>query len=92
MKHCSASQQPVPSEGAFMQRYANVDGQKQLPFPKGRGWCPCCGGLLIAKCGQINAHHWAHDKGDDCDTWSEPIGPWHLWWQGLVRPDFVEVV
>ncbi len=75
-----------------MQRYANVDGRKQLPFPKSRGTCPCCGGLLIAKCGQINAHHWAHDKRDDCDPWSEPIGPWHLWWQGLVRSDFVVVV
>jgi hypothetical protein len=75
-----------------VQRYANVDGQKQLPFPKGRGTCPCCGGLLIAKCGQINAHHWAHESRDDCDTWSESIGPWHLWWQNLVRPAFVEVV
>jgi len=75
-----------------VQRYANVGGQKQLPFPKGRGTCPCCGGLLIAKCGQINAHHWAHDRQDDCDAWSEPIGPWHLWWQNLVRPEFAEVV
>lgn len=75
-----------------MQLYANVGGRKQLPFPKGRGTCPCCGGLLIAKCGQINTHHWAHDKRDDCDPWSEPIGPWHLWWQDLVRSNFVEVV
>jgi hypothetical protein len=70
---------------------ANVEGKKQLPFPKGRGTCPCCGGLLIAKCGQIVTHHWAHDAKDDCDPWSEPIGPWHLWWQNLVRMDFVEV-
>ncbi len=75
-----------------MQLYANVDGHKCLPFPKGRGACPCCGGLLIAKCGEINAHHWAHESRADCDAWSEPIGPWHLWWQGLVRPEFVEVV
>lgn len=75
-----------------MQRYANVDGRKQLPFTKGRGVCPACGGVLIAKCGEINAHHWAHDKKDDCDGWSEPIGPWHLWWQNLVIPEHVEVV
>jgi hypothetical protein len=74
-----------------MLRFANVDGAKRLPFPKGRGLCPCCGGLLIAKCGQINTHHWAHESKDDCDTWSEPIGPWHLWWQNLVRHEFVEV-
>ncbi len=75
-----------------MQLYANVGGKKQLPFPKGRGSYPCCGRLLIAKCGQINAHHWAHESHGDCDSWSEPIGPWHLWWQGLVRSEFVEVV
>lgn len=74
-----------------MQRYPTVDGEKQLPFPKGRGTCPCCGGLLIAKCGEIKTHHWAHESRADCDSWSEPIGPWHLWWQGLVRPAFTEV-
>lgn len=75
-----------------MLRFANVEGEKTLPFPKGRGLCPCCGSLLIAKCGKIVTHHWAHESKDDCDTWSEPIGPWHLWWQELVRPEAVEVV
>jgi len=73
-------------------RFANVQGQKSPPFPKGRGVCPCCGGLLIAKCGKLVTHHWAHESKVDCDTWSEPIGPWHLWWQGLVRPEAIEVV
>lgn len=77
--------------GSVMLRFANVDGEKRLPFPKGRGSCPCCGGQLIAKCGQIKTHHWAHESRDDCDTWSEPLGQWHLWWQNLVRPEFVEV-
>jgi hypothetical protein len=75
-----------------MLRYAKVAGQKQLPFPKGRGTCPICDGQLIAKCGAIKTHHWAHKNRDDCDTWSEPIGPWHLWWQNLVQMEFVEVV
>lgn len=66
-----------------MRLYSNVTGR-----PKGRGTCPCCAGLLIAKCGQINAHHWAHEACGDCDA----CGPWHLWWQGLVRREFVEVV
>jgi hypothetical protein len=46
---------------------------------------------LIAKCGHIVTHHWAHDAKDDCDPWAEPIGLWHLWWQNLVSADFVEV-
>lgn len=74
-----------------MLRFANVNGEKRLPFPRGRARCLCCGGMLIAKCGQIKTHHWAHESKDDCDTWSEAIGPWHFWWQNLVRPEFVEV-
>lgn len=76
---------------AVVLRYASVAGEKRLPFPKGRGVCPVCDGLLIAKCGPINTHHWAHENRDDCDSWSEPIGPWHLWWQNLVRQEAVEV-
>jgi len=72
-------------------RYANVDGVKKLPFKWGRGTCPVCDGPVIAKCGQINTHHWAHESREDCDAWSEPIGPWHLWWQNLVHPDCMEV-
>lgn len=74
-----------------MLRFADVGGSKQLPFPKGGGTCPCCGGLLIARCGAIKAHHWAHESKNDCDSWSETIGAWHLWWQDLVRPASVEV-
>lgn len=75
-----------------MLRFANVEGEKTLPFSKGRGRCPCCGGVLIAKCGRIVTPHWAHESKNDCDAWAEPIGPWHLWWQGLVRREDVEVV
>lgn len=75
-----------------MLRYARIDGQKVPPFAGGRGTCDCCGGLLVAKCGQIVTHHWAHDKRADCNTWSEQIGTWHLWWQNLVKPEAVEVV
>lgn len=74
-----------------MLRYANVDGCKRLPFPKGRGTCACCGGTLLAKCGRIVTHHWAHESKDDCDSWSEPLGPWHLWWQNLVDENWIEV-
>src|SRR6059058_3120008 len=72
--------------------FASVGGERLLPFPKGRATCACCGGLLIAKCSSIVTHHWAHESKDDCDSWSEPIGPWHLRWQNLVRPDFIEVI
>lgn len=37
------------------------------------------------------AHHWAHESQDDCDPWSEHVGPWHLSWQDPVQDQFVEV-
>lgn len=30
--------------------------------------------------------------GSECDPWAERIGPWHLSWQNLVEPQYVEVV
>lgn len=71
--------------------YAMVEDARQLPFPRGRGHCPACRGQVLAKCGSIKVHHWAHVSGQECDTWSEGIGPWHLSWQNLIRPEFVEV-
>ena len=53
--------------------------------------CPTCGTAVIAKCGDINSHHWAHESREDCDAWSENIGPWHLEWQNLVDEQYVEI-
>lgn len=72
-------------------RFALVGENKSEPFPKGRGICPTCEGPVISKCGPIKVWHWAHESNPDCDTWSEPVGPWHLSWQRLVQPEFVEV-
>jgi hypothetical protein len=73
-------------------RYAIVDGIKQLPSKGTWGSCPSCNATVVSKCGSLVVHHWAHKVGVDCDSWSEPIGPWHLEWQSEVKPDFVEVV
>ena len=48
--------------------------------PGARSACPSCDGPLIAKCGSILAHHWAHVAAD-CDPWSEPESQWHLTWK-----------
>lgn len=72
-------------------RYANVNGIKRLPFRGGRAICSCCGSTLMAKCGEIVVHHWAHQANKDCDTWSEGIGQWHISWQDLVNPEHIEV-
>jgi len=72
--------------------FASVNGSKVQLSPSAKGTCPTCGKPVLAKCGRINRWHWAHVAGGDCDPWSEPIGRWHLSWQGLLLPEFVEVV
>jgi hypothetical protein len=71
--------------------YAKVEDRKVRAQRGQSGLCPLCGGEVIAKCGSLRAWHWAHKSLVDCDAWSEPVGPWHLSWQNLVRPEFVEV-
>lgn len=73
-------------------RYAkSKDGEKILPSHEIEGYCPTCGSILIAKCGNLNIHHWSH-KVDDCDTWYEPESEWHLSWKNEVPLDCQEVV
>lgn len=72
--------------------YANVNGSKALPTKGLRGVCPSCGEIVIAKCGPLVTHHWAHNAGSECDPWAEKIGHWHLSWQKLIDVESVEVV
>lgn len=62
-----------------------------LPTKGAKGFCPGCGGKMIARCGSIVRHHWAHAKGKDCDTWSDSVGPWHLAWQDCFPRECQEV-
>ncbi len=71
--------------------YALVDGAKSEAWPGGEATCPTCQALLVAKCGDINAWHWAHRTTADCDPWHEGESDWHLSWKRLVRPEFCEV-
>jgi competence protein CoiA len=45
------------------------------------GSCPVCERPLIAKCGHVRAHHWAHRGERVCDHWWEPRTDWHYNWQ-----------
>ena len=69
-----------------------LDLARTRSHPGERSACPCCYGLLIAKCGSINIWHWAHESLTDCDHWSEGISEWHLAWQLLVKESCREVV
>ncbi|MDB5088202.1 MAG: Competence protein CoiA-like family protein [Mucilaginibacter sp.] len=75
-----------------MIRYANVDGQLREPVMGLKGICPGCNKSLIAKCGLIKIHHWAHKGRIDCDPWWEHITQWHLDWQNNFAPEWREVI
>jgi competence protein CoiA len=65
-----------------MQYARDQAGQRVKPQHSGElAVCECCGSEVHAKCGVINAWHWAHRVVEDCDVWSEPITEWHLGWQ-----------
>lgn len=74
-------------------RYATVRGFDLSieASPGARAICPTCESPVIAKCGQINVWHWAHERGLDCDPWSEPMTVWHRAWQNLAPPHRREV-
>lgn len=67
-------------------------GQKIKAFPDGRAFCPNCKSILIAKCGDLNIWHWAHENLLDCDTWHyEPKTKWHIEWQNHFPGNQIEV-
>lgn len=43
--------------------------------------CPMCAGPLLAKCGKIMIHHWAHKASPCTDTWKENESVWHREWK-----------
>jgi competence protein CoiA len=70
--------------------YAIHNNEKILASPKKVGLCPGCGGEVVAKCGNVNAWHWAHAV-KDCDWDSKPETEWHLSWKKVFPADWCEV-
>ena len=70
----------------------STSGDRIRPQPGWRAKCPGCSGPVIAKCGELNASHWAHVSGVDCDRWYEPETQWHLKWKDQFKEQRREVV
>lgn len=60
---------------------ALVDGNRTPPSPNMLGTCPVCGDAVLAKCGTIRVHHWAHRGRRECDAWWERELEWHRNWK-----------
>jgi hypothetical protein len=58
-------------------KFAEVEGLRREANPGLAGKCSVCGNSTIAKCGQVNAWHWAHRNLSGCDHWWEPETEWH---------------
>ncbi len=54
-----------------------------------KGICPSCGSELIARCGEIKIHHWAHKKKCD-DHWWENETEWHRNWKNQFPSELQE--
>lgn len=70
--------------------YAIINGKKDRPSFGQRGNCPACGSEVIAKCGSINVHHWAHVVDNNCPH-SGKETDWHISWKAEFDPEWVEV-
>ena len=69
---------------------ALLDGTRQKAVSGAKGVCPLCGASVLARCGDVNAHHWAHESLNEC--YGEPETEWHAEWKGRFEMEFVEVV
>jgi len=64
-------------------------------YPEERkdGWfyyCPECGHPVIPVCGNVNIHHWRHEKHSSC-RWGVGMTQWHYSMQDMFDKEFVEV-
>ena len=66
------------------------DNKHQKPSKGARGMCPHCGEILVAKCGNINRHHWSHLPDSQC-PYKENKGEWHIDWQNKFPDNWQEV-
>src|SRR5687768_3310564 len=73
-------------------KFAIVSNDKIEATKGAKGACPVCGSELIAKCGEIKLHHWAHRSLLNCDTWWEKETEWHRSWKNKFSNDWQEFI
>lgn len=73
-------------------KYALVEDTRTEPAKGATGCCPACGSKVIARCGEVRVHHWAHKGARNCDFWWENETPWHREWKEQFSSDWQEIV
>jgi hypothetical protein len=73
-------------------KLALINGLKSEAIKGAIGICPICESELIAKCGDLKMHHWAHKGNRNCDPWWENETDWHRSWKNKFPIEWQEVV
>lgn len=73
-------------------KFALVNGVKEQATNGATGQCLNCGSDLVAKCGEVRIHHWAHKGNRNCDPWWENETEWHRLWKSCFPQTWQEVV
>ncbi len=72
-------------------KFALLNDERIEATKGAKGVCPCCGNDLVAKCGEVYIHHWAHKKKCD-DYWWENETEWHRNWKNKFPKEWQEVI
>jgi len=72
-------------------KFALCNGERIEAIKGAKGICDICGAEMIAKCGEIKIHHWAH-KTECTDHWWENETEWHRNWKDEFPNEWQEVV
>lgn len=72
-------------------QYALIAGLKCEPYKGAEGVCISCGHKMIARCGDIRLHHWAHAAAARCDSWWEAETEWHREWKNSFPESYREI-
>src|SRR5690606_25534374 len=73
-------------------KFALVHNIRTEATKRSKGTCPSCGAELIAKCGTLKIHHWAHKAIRNCDPWWENETEWHRLWKSYFPEKWQEVI
>lgn len=72
-------------------RFALIDNKLVEASPGLKGLCPGCAQAVIAKCGTLRIHQWAHRNNKVCDDWWEPETLWHRSWKSNFPREWQEI-
>ena len=72
-------------------QFAKINGKLVAAASGLNGLCTGCDQPVVAKCGELRIHHWAHVVKKNCDRWWERETEWHRQWKNKFPVTWHEV-